>query len=106
MPWTVDCGGSKTINLLIKNSTFSLECFLEDYKDRNKKFNEWRELAQTLQPEIAQVTVTFSGLQRTRNSSMRKHYQRHIGIFLILKNVFRCFAVKLMTNVLIFRIRL
>ena len=31
--------------------------------------------------DIAQVTVTFSGLQCTRNSSMRKHYERHIGIF-------------------------
>ena len=36
MLWTVDCGGNKTINLLSKNSTFSLECFLEDYKNRKK----------------------------------------------------------------------
>ena len=78
---TIDCGGSKTINLTSKNSTFSLECFLEDYKDRNKKFNEWTKVAETLQSEIAQVTVAFSGLQRTPNSSMRKHYERHIGIF-------------------------
>ena len=81
MLWTIDCGGSKTINLLIKNSTFFLECFLEDYKERNKKFNKWTKVAETPQSEIAQVTVTFSGLQRTRNSSMRKHYERHIGIF-------------------------
>ena len=81
MLWTIDCGGSKTINLLIKNSTFSLECFLKDYKDRNKKFNEWTKIAETLQSEIAQVTVTFSGLQRMRNSSMRKHYEKHISIF-------------------------
>ena len=81
MLWTVDCGVNKTINLRIKNSTFFLECFLEDYKDRNKKFNEWIKVAETLQSEIAQVTVTFSGLQRTQNSSMRKHYKRHIGIF-------------------------
>ena len=81
MLWTADCGGNKTINLLIKNSTFSLECFLKDSKDRNKKFNEWTKVAETLQSEIAQVTVTFSGLQLTRNSSIRKHYKRHIGIF-------------------------
>ena len=79
--WTIDCGGNKTINLLIKNSTFSLECFLEDYKDRNKKFNKRTKAAETLQSEIPQVTVTFFGLQRTRNSSMRKHYDRHVGIF-------------------------
>ena len=79
--WTIDCGGNKTINLLIKNSTFSLQCFLEDYKNRYKKFNEWTKVAETLQSEMAQVTVTFSSLQRRRNSSMRKHYERHIGIF-------------------------
>ena len=27
--WIIDCGGNKTINLLIKNSTFSLECFFK-----------------------------------------------------------------------------
>ena len=27
MIWTVDCGGNKTINLLNKNSAFSLKCF-------------------------------------------------------------------------------
>ena len=53
----------------------------EAYKDRNKKFNEWTKVAETLQSEIAQVTVTFSGLQRTRNSNMSKHYERHVGIF-------------------------
>ena len=63
--------------MLSKNSTFSLESFLEDYKDRNKKFYELTKVAETLQSEI----VTFSGLQRTRNSSMRKHYERCIGIF-------------------------
>ena len=41
MLWTVDCGENKTINLLSKNSTISLECFLEDYKNCKKKFNEW-----------------------------------------------------------------
>ena len=67
MLWTVDCGGNETINLLSKNSTFSLECFLEDYKNRNKKFNEWTKVAETLQSEIAQATsVTYSGLQRTQ----------------------------------------
>ena len=81
MLWTIDCGRNKTINLLSKNSTFSLECFLKDYKDRNKKFNEWTKVAETLQLEMAQVTVTFSGWQRTRNSSMRKHCERQIGIF-------------------------
>ena len=65
MLWTIDCGGNKTINLLIKNSIFSLECFLEDYKDRNKKFNSWTKVAETLQSELAQVTVIFSGLQHT-----------------------------------------
>ena len=56
--------------------------FLEDYKDRNKKFNEWTNVAETLRSEIAQVTaLTFSGLQRTRNPSMSKHHERHIGIF-------------------------
>ena len=63
---------------------------LGDYKDCNKKFNEWTKAAETLQSEIAQqVTVTFPGLQRTQNSSMRKHHKRRISIFfLILKNVF------------------
>ena len=80
--------------------------FLEDYKDRNKKFNNWTKVAETLQLEIAQVIVIFSGLQHTCCSSMRKHYERHIGtFFLILKNVFRCCMLKLVTNVLILRIR-
>ena len=48
MLWTIDRGGNKTINLLIKNWTFSLEYFLEDYKDRNKKFNERTKVAETL----------------------------------------------------------
>ena len=30
--WTIDCGENKTINLLSKNSTFSLECFLDIIK--------------------------------------------------------------------------
>ena len=77
----MDCGGNKIFNLLIKNSIFSLECFLEDYKNRNKKFYEWTKVAETLQSKIALVTVTFSGMQRTRNSSMREHHLRHIGIF-------------------------
>ena len=77
---TIDCEGNKTINFLIKNSTFSLKCFLKDYKYRNKRFNEWTKVAETLESEIVQVTVTFSGLQRKRNSSMRKHYEKHIGI--------------------------
>ena len=55
--------------------------FFEDYKDRNKKFNEWTKVAEPLQLEIAQVAVIHSGLQRMRNSSMRKHHKRHIGIF-------------------------
>ena len=81
MLWTIDCGEKKTIKLLIKNSTFSLESFLEGYQNRNKKFNVWTKVAETLQLEVAQVTVRFFVLQRTRNSSMRKHYERHIGIF-------------------------
>ena len=81
MLWTIDCGAHRTINLLIKNWTFSLECFLEDYKDCNEKFDEWTKVAEMLQSEMAQVTVTFSGFRRTRNSSIRKHYKRHIGIF-------------------------
>ena len=76
----IDCRGNKTLNFLSKNSTFSLECFSEDYKDRNKKFNEWTKVAETLQSELSQVAVTFSGLQRKRNSSVRKHHERHIGI--------------------------
>ena len=36
MLWTVDYGGNTTINLLSKNLTFSLECFLEDNKDHKK----------------------------------------------------------------------
>ena len=78
---TVVCGRNKTTDLLSRNSTFSLECSLEDYKDSNKMFNGWTKAAETLLSEIAQVTVTFSGLQRKRNSSMRKHHKRHIGIF-------------------------
>ena len=58
MFWTINSGGNKTINLLVKILTFSLECFLEDYKDRNKKFNKWTKVAGTLQSEIAQVTRT------------------------------------------------
>ena len=60
--------------------------FFEDYKNRNKKFNKWTKVAEPLQSEIAQVTVTFSSLQCTPNSSMRKHYDRHIGIFSNYKN--------------------
>ena len=107
MLWTVDCGGNKIINLLSKNSTFSPECFLEDYKNLKKKFNDWTKVAETLQPEIAQVTsVTFSALQHARNSSIRKHHERNIGIFfLVLKNVLHCCMLKSMTNVLILRIR-
>ena len=81
MLWTIDCRENKTINLQSKNSRTSLECFLEDYKECNKKFNEWTKVTETLQSEIAQVTVTFFGLQRTQNSSMRNHYERHVGIF-------------------------
>ena len=88
MLWTVDCGGSKTIDLISKSSTFSLECFLEDCKDRKKKFNEGTKVAEPLQSEIEQVTATFSGLQRTRKSSARKHHKKHIGIFSILKTSF------------------
>ena len=71
---TVVCGRNKAIDLLSRNSTFSLECFLEGNKDCNKKFNERTKAAETLQSEIAQVTVTFSGLQRKRNSSMCKYH--------------------------------
>ena len=81
MVWTIDCGGNETIKLLNKNSTFFLEYFLEDYTDCNKKFNEWTKVAETLQSEVAQVMETFSGMQRTRNSSMNKHHERHIAIF-------------------------
>ena len=55
--------------------------FLEDYKDRNKKFNEWTKVAEPQQSKIAQVTITSSVLQRTQKSSMCKHHERHIGIF-------------------------
>ena len=44
MLWTVVCRGNKTNDLVSKKSTFCLECFLEDYKDRNKKFDEWRKV--------------------------------------------------------------
>ena len=77
MLWTIDWRGNKTINLQSKKSRFSLECFLENCKECNKKFNEWTKVAETLQSEIAQVTVTFFGLQRTQNSSMRKHYESY-----------------------------
>ena len=55
--------------------------FLKDNEDRNKKFNESTKAAETLQLEIAQVTVTFSCLQGMQNSSMLKHHIRYIGIF-------------------------
>ena len=55
MLWTIDCERSKPINLLIKNSTIFLECFLKDYKDRSKRFNEWTKVTERLQSEIAQV---------------------------------------------------
>ena len=105
MLWAVVCGENKTIDLLSKNSTFSLKCFLEDYKDRNKKFNKWTKVAETLQSEIAQVTVTFSGLQRRRNSSLRKHPERHIGIFSNFEKRLSLLYAEVMTNVVIFRIR-
>ena len=41
MLWAIDCGRNKTINLLIITSTFSLECFSDDYKDRNKRVNSF-----------------------------------------------------------------
>ena len=47
--WIVACRGNKTIDLVSKKSTFCLECFLEDYKDRNKKLNEWRKVSEMLQ---------------------------------------------------------
>ena len=31
------------------NTSFSLECFLEDYRDRNRKFKAWTKVAETLQ---------------------------------------------------------
>ena len=37
-------------------------------------FNEWTNTAGTLPSEIAQVTVTFSSLQRTRSSSMYSNF--------------------------------
>ena len=74
MLWIVVCGGNKTIDLLSRNLTFSLECFLKGNKDRNKKFNEWTKAVETLRSEIAQVTVAFSGLQHTQNLIMHKHH--------------------------------
>ena len=71
---TVICGGNKLIALLSRNSAFPLKCFFEDNRDRNNKLNEWTKAAETLQSEIAQVTVTFPGLQRKQNASMRKHH--------------------------------
>ena len=79
--WSVVCGGNKIIDLLSRSSTFSLECFLKDNKDRNKQVIKWTKAAETLPSEIAQVTVAFSGLQPTQNSSMREHHERYIGIF-------------------------
>ena len=79
--------------------------FFEHYKNRNKKFNEWAKVPEPLQLEIARVTVTFSGLQRTQNSSMRKHHKRHSDIFSNSENVFLYCMFKLMANVLIFHIR-
>ena len=100
MLWTIECGANKTINLLIKNSTFSLEYFLEDYKDRNKNFNEWTKVSETLQSEIAQVTVTFFGLQRRK----RKHYQKHWYFSNSQKRLLLLHA-QVDANVLILRIR-
>ena len=69
--------------------------FLEDCKNRNK-FNEWTKVAETLQSEIARVTlVTFYGLQCKRNSSIRKHHEKYIGIFSSSSNSHlkrRCFT--------------
>ena len=58
-----------------------------------------------LQLEIAQVTIAFSGFQRTRNSSMRKHNQRHIGIFSNSQKRLSLLHAQVVTNVLILRIR-
>ena len=75
MLWTVVCGGYKTIDLQIeiRHSLWNLFRRLQ-YKDRNKKSKEWTKAAETLQSKIAQVAVTFSDLQCTRNLSMRKHH--------------------------------
>ena len=106
MLWTRDCGGNKTINLLSKDSTFSLKCFLEDYKNRNKKFNEWTKVAETLQLEIAQVTVTFSACNVRKIQACVSIMKDIPVFFLILKNVSRFCRHKLKTNVLILRVSL
>ena len=66
-------------------------------------------MAETLPSEIAQVTsVTFSGLQRKRNLSFRKHHERHIGIFSNFEkrlSLLHAIKTKLMANVLILCIR-
>ena len=51
-------------------------------------FNEWTKVAEMLQSKIAQVMITFSGLQRTQNSSMRKHHKRPIGIVFLFRKRF------------------
>ena len=61
--------------------TLSLICFLEEYKDCIKKFNEWIRAVETLQSEIAQATVAFSCLQRARNSSMRSNMKDILVFF-------------------------
>ena len=91
MPWTVVCEGNKTIDLLSRNSIFSPECFLND----NKKFNEWTKAAETLRSEIAQITVTFSGLQRTQNSSIRK---RPKDILVFFSNSEKSFSLHAQVN--------
>ena len=74
MFWAIVCGENKILFCSVEILHSLWNVFLEDNKDRNKKFNKSTQAAETLQSEIAQVAVTFSGLQRPRNSSIRKHH--------------------------------
>ena len=87
MLWTVDCGETKPLICLVKARHSLWNVFWKTVKTA-KKFNQGTKVVETLQSEIAQVTATFSGLQRTRKSGTRKYHKKHIGIFSILKTSF------------------
>ena len=79
--WTVVCERNKNVDLVSRNSTFFLECFLEDNEDRNKKFDEWTKAAEMLQSEIAQVTKYSLACNVREIQACVSTIKRYIGIF-------------------------
>ena len=59
MLWTAVCGVNKTTDLPSRYSTFSLQCFLEDNRDCNKKFNEWTKAADTIRDSTSYRNILW-----------------------------------------------